>query len=92
MLRWDKHLNPHAHPDGPGWRGGTPPKPAAGDFTRVRAIARAQLRLELTRFFYDPHTAVDKRCANVQVNKMMALLNEQREKTNYEGNTKEEAT
>jgi len=67
-----------------GWRGGTPPKPSPGDFTRQRAIARAQLRLELQRFFYDPQSNEEKRCANVQVNRMMAMLNEHLEPPSYE--------
>jgi len=66
LLKWDAQRNC--------WVGGAPPKPVPGDFTRHRALSRAQLRIELTRFFYDPQSTEDKRCANVQVNKMMKLL------------------
>jgi hypothetical protein len=82
LLSWDPHA---LGPNQGAWRGGTPPKPCAGDFTRVRSIARAQLRLELTRFFYDPQTPEDKRCASVQVTHMMTLLNEHLEPLSYEG-------
>jgi len=45
------------------------------------------MRLELLRFFFDPQDNIEKRCANVQVNNMMAMLNEHLEPPGYEDET-----